>query len=420
MRSHGFGIREFLLLAVLGLAMALPTAVFAQQQNQVAGVIVDADHVLKTMSVEEVGGPVDQAKIAAARASLNPKVAAYSKLRYISLKHLEEAISANQGVPTAEMRNLAGLLRLRYVFLYPDSKDIVIAGPAEGWVTDGIGRVVGLKSGRPVVQLQDLVVALRAFPPSRNSTTSIGCSIDPTQEGLAAMQHYLRSIGSTLSGPPNNQVAMNIANGLQTSLGMQVVSINGVSPQSHFAQVMVEADYRMKLIGIGLEKPPIRMVSYVDKANPAAVARNAMKRWYFVPDYECIRSGDNGMAMELVGDGVKLVGEEELVSSQGHRQGAGRSDAASQAFRDQLYQALFPVGRAFACLRRVAQLDRPGSRRRLHAARKLLRQGGMEDGLAGQREDLLGRDLQHAQESGHGRQRDNQGQQADDASRRRR
>ena len=61
----------------------------------------------------------------AARASLNPKVAAYSKLRYISLKHLEQAIAANQGVPTAEMRNLAGLLRLRYVFLYPDSKDIV-------------------------------------------------------------------------------------------------------------------------------------------------------------------------------------------------------------------------------------------------------------------------------------------------------
>ena len=57
-----------------------------------------------------------------------------------------------------------------------------------------------------------------------------------------------------------------------------------------------------------------------------------MKRWYFIPDYECIRSGDDGMAMELVGDGVKLVGEDELVSSEGHRQGAARNDAASQTF----------------------------------------------------------------------------------------
>ena len=111
-------------------------------------------------------------------------------------------------------------------------------------------------------------MALRAFPPSRNSRV-IGCSIDPTQEGLAAMQHFLRSIGSTLPARPTIS-GMNIANGLQTSLGMQVVSVNGVSPQTHFAQVMVEADYRMKLIGIGLEKPPIRMVSYVDRANPAA------------------------------------------------------------------------------------------------------------------------------------------------------
>ena len=40
---------------------------------------------------------------------------------------------------------------------------------------------------------------------------------------------------------------------------------------THFAQVMIEADYRMKLIGIGLERPPVKLASYVDKANPAMV-----------------------------------------------------------------------------------------------------------------------------------------------------
>ena len=51
-----------------------------------------------------------------------------------------------------------------------------------------------------------------------------------------------------------------------------MITVNGVSPKTHFAQVMVEADYRMKLIGIGLETPPVRLVSYVDRAKPSESA----------------------------------------------------------------------------------------------------------------------------------------------------
>ena len=35
---------------------------------------------------------------------------------------------------------------------------------------------------------------------------------------------------------------------------------------THFAQVMVEVDYRMKQIGIGLQSPPVRIPSYVSVA----------------------------------------------------------------------------------------------------------------------------------------------------------
>ena len=42
-----------------------------------------------------------------------------------------------------------------------------------------------------------------------------------------------------------------IVNGLRTSLGMQNIRIGGVRPNTHFAQVLLECDYRMKLIGIG-------------------------------------------------------------------------------------------------------------------------------------------------------------------------
>jgi hypothetical protein len=226
------------------------------------------------------------------------------------------------------MRYLAGLLRVRYVFFYPETGDIVLAGPAEGWMTDLAGRVVGVTSGRPVVQLQDLAVALRAFPPGGEPTPNIGCSIDPTQNGLAALQQFLRAFGPHASRAQTIQ----FANGVRTSLGMQEVTLNGVPGDTHFAQVLVEADYRMKLIGIGLEKPPIRLVSFVDKVNPSQVSRNALFRWFFVPDYQCVRRSVDGLAMELVGDGVKLVGEDELVSAAGQRQVSGGGNRASQAF----------------------------------------------------------------------------------------
>lgn len=325
MRCRGTGYLTILLLVA---AASVTSEAIAQVNPGVAGVAVDAQGVLQAKIFADPGGQLTQQRIAAARATLDPKVTSFSAMRKISLNRLEQVIRSRQGVPTDEMRNLAGLLRLRYVFFYPESNDIVIAGPAEGWVTDPAQRVVGITSGRPVVQLQDLVVALRAFPPGQKGTSLIGCSIDPTTEGLAEMQRFLQSVGSRAT--PNDTAY--IVNGLQTSLGLQEVSVHGVSPQTHFAQVLVEADYRMKLIGIGLEQPPVRLVSYVERANPAQVSRNAMQRWFFTPDYQCVRVSDDRQSMELVGDGVKLVGEDEVVTAGGERKAASRANAASQAF----------------------------------------------------------------------------------------
>jgi hypothetical protein len=122
---------------------------------------------------------------------------------------------------------------------------------------------------------------------------------------------------------------------------------------------MVEADYRMKLIGIGLEKPPIRLVSYVDRVNPAQVAANAMQRWYFVPDYQCVRVGDGNLSMELVGDGVKLIGSDEIVGRDGTRRNAGTQNRASRGFIEsftQRYAQLAEKSPVFAQLRNLIDM----------------------------------------------------------------
>jgi len=229
------------------------------------------------------------------------------------------------------------------------------------WAEAPSGRVLGIKSGRPVIELQDVIVALRAFPPGgdRDRAPFIYCSIDPTEEGLSRMHQFLHELGSRFSGPPQAGFDQFVVGQLREKLGPQVITVGGVPANTHFAQVMVEADYRMKLIGIELEQPPVRLKSYVARANPHQVARNALERWYFVPNYECVRVSDDALAMELVGDGVKLVGEAEAVTASGQRQRASRGNPASQAFVNaftKVYPKLADKSPVFAQLRNCIDL----------------------------------------------------------------
>jgi hypothetical protein len=326
------------LLAALFLGGAVFT--FAQSDNSNvaaglgsgnSGVLINPHGVLKTMALSV--GQDDLLRLEAARKSYSnlPKsVTTKSKLRFISLRHLERELMRTDGVLTDEMRYLAGLLRVQYLFYFPDSKDIVIAGPAEGWYYGVEGMMVGRTTGRPVCELQDLVVALRAFAPDGEGVEVIGCSIDPTSEGNVNLQNYLRS----------NRVdtgRLNIfAEGLRRSIGLQTVRVDGIPATTHAARVMVAADYRMKLIGIGLDKIPdgVNIKTFIARTDLSASQANKLHRWYFVPDYQSVIMTEDKTGIELVGEGVKLVTEEEVVDSlTGKRQANTKTvDRASLEF----------------------------------------------------------------------------------------
>jgi len=294
--------------------------------NLPAGVFISPEGILRVKAFKDPTGQLTKIRIAEAKARLGGGVAKASELRKISLTRLEAALAAQLAAgkePTEEMKYLAGLTRVQYVFYYPDTKDIVIAGPAEGFFPDPSGKVLGMNSGRAVVELQDLVCALRAFPPEGKQAQVLSVSIDPTQEGLARMAKWLASI------KPGPGDADRIVDGLKQQLGLQNVTIDGISPRTHFAQVMVEADYRMKLIGIGIEPPPVKMSTYIS----VATQNETMQRWFFTPNYDCVRVAEDTLAMELVGQGVKLVCESELVGADGARRASGGNQSrASKAF----------------------------------------------------------------------------------------
>jgi len=316
-------------------SLAIPLAAHAQDDGTsinfaqpIAGVEIDATGVLRTQRLDL---QLTNQRLAASRRLAGAGAMEPSELRKVSLNRLEKAVAAALAAgeqPSEEMLSLAGLTRIQYVFFYPETNDVVLAGPAQGAFRDPMGRFLGAQTGEPIVQLEDVVTALRAYSPGVPPTRTISVSIDPTPEGLQRMQRYLNSLGGTVR--PGQERA--IAATLQQNMGLQNVTLKGVPFTTNFARVLVEADYRMKLIGIGLERLPFPFASFTDRSSPAQGSANAMQRWFFIPNYEGVSVSDDGLAMRLNDRGVKLVGESEMVDSTGKRSAAGRVNRASQAF----------------------------------------------------------------------------------------
>ena len=286
------------------------------------GVAIDAEGVLDVKTFSDPGGRLRAERLAAVKADMPEDLRKFTKLRKISLRRLETAIAERlkAGKPLeAELRYLAGLQRVQFAFCYEASGDepgdIVLAGPAEGWFADASGRIVGVTTQRPVILLEDLAVARRAFDPDKKDRPFLGCTIDPTQEGLARAMEFQRTVPRSVRDSEREEVTVRLASGMQDALGMAQIRTFAVSPRTHFAQILIEADYRMKRIAIGLEPPPVKMMTFLAALDSPREA--TLQRWWFTPDYDCVRASEDRLAMELVGQGVKLQTEDIRLSPDG-------------------------------------------------------------------------------------------------------
>jgi len=355
-------LKQTLFALLLGLVAT--TACFAQDLDDdmlggTGGVEVDALGVLTNLTVPANAKELDQKRYQAAVASLNQDMQRPSNFRKVSLTRLEAEVAklraANKPIPT-DMVYMAGLTRISHVFFYPETKDVVVAGPAEGVYVNGFNRAVGMKTGRATIQLQDLIVALRAFAPNGPKTQLISCSFDPTAEGLQRMQKAMQHVAQNFR-PGDEEAVVNL---YKQATGYQTITINGVSPKTHFAHTMAEADYAMKLIGLGLRDTPVDITTFVEKTNPRIAKSNSLMRWFFQPDYSCVHMTEDKQSMQLVGNGVKLVGEDESVNAAGNRKGRGAMNPASKAFTGsftRMYGKLAEQAPLFAELRNLIDLS---------------------------------------------------------------
>jgi hypothetical protein len=320
----------------------------------VGGVRVDVDGVLANVDASELARlkKAREEALAQVPGDLNRP----AKMRKVSLKRLAETIRThmekNAGAPLPdEIEYLAGLQRIQYIFVYPEQKDIVLAGPADGWKIDERAEVVGATSGLPVLKLDDFLVALGAI--ANSPETTISCSIDPTPEGITRLNAYLkkqRGFNDTVKA------------GIASNLGKQTITLRGVGSTTHFAHVLVAADYRMKRYAMDIETPPIdRMPSYLDLLKTARATPNASAtpRWWIAPDYKPLLTDERGLSWELR-PGIKVQSEDEQRDAAGAVKGTGRANPLAKKWADTMtakYNELAAKDTIFADLRNCIDLS---------------------------------------------------------------
>lgn len=290
-----------------------------------AGVFVDSAGTLRKLKIDPRETSLRiSSDLFADSGNRQPQMS--TELRKVSLTRLEREaqLLAAQGLPINQaMQNLAGITEIRYLMANPDTGDIVIAGPAGPWKKDERNRSVNKKSGQPVLQLDDLVVCLRN---AWGNNGKFGCAITPRQQNLAATQEFLAT--SKLKGTSWSKK-------IRELLGQQDISVFGIDERTHTARVLVEADYRMKLIGMGLEPSIPGVPSFLERIRlneDGSLPPMDVVRWWFTLNYDDVFSDESGLIFTFTGNGVKVLSENELLGEQGQRIHTGQSHGPAKNF----------------------------------------------------------------------------------------
>lgn len=348
--------RIVLVLAVTALVAATSVEASAGgfgfgRSRAVGGIMIDSSGVLRQPTAKQTRQTLDAMKLSDVPADLKE----LNEIRKISLSQLEKAIASSENkeigsLPDA-IKYMAGIQRIKYVFVYPEQNDIVLAGPGEGWKINDSGIVVGETTGRPVVLLEDLLVAFRSVHTAREA--GISCSIDPTTQGRQQYQQFMSR---------QKRFTENVLVGAAKALGAQQISLTGVPETSHFARVLVAADYHMKSIAMQLTESPVdELDSYLQMLQDSrARLTNSMPRWWLASDYEPLAKSDDGLAWELRGQGVKAMTENDRILSDGTAVPTGKSNPLAKKWADDMtanYDRLSKKQAVFGQLRNIMDLS---------------------------------------------------------------
>ena len=280
----------------------------------VGGVKIDTRGVVQ--GVTDVMNPAVRKRIAEGLKNADNAVLNATKLRMVSLRGLEAQFNrakSNKTQLPLEVNYMAGLQRIEYIILAPETNDIILAGPAEGFKMNRKGVVVGEKSGTAVIHAEDFLVAMRSVENARRGQ-GVSVSIDPTAEGIKRYNKVTSQLrGFNASMQPK----------LEQAMGPQTIRLTGVPTDSRFSQVLVAADYKMKRLGMGHEAAPIdNFPSFMEMAYRAKASKTkSAPRFWMECNYQPIAKSEDGLVWQIRGTGVKTLTQEEMFDENGKKTG---------------------------------------------------------------------------------------------------
>ena len=288
-----------------------------------------------------------------------PRLDQASDLRRISLGKIDAALrewrERGERVPVGA-KCLAACSRSSTCWFIPNSTTSFSSDRAR--VGRSTPRVSGrCATGRPVMLLDDLVVALRAVGAS--SAERVELLDRPTARKASAAGRLSCGTTGPVSSPAQaQQVALRVATAAWAAADLG----DRRARFSHFARVLVAADYRMKRISMDFEPSPVRgLPSFLQMIRGGGARQNMLPRFWLEPALRAARARRRwaglGTARRLgPGDG-----RDRLPRRQRRQRPTGKTDPVSQRWADHDDRLRGTVaGRSG--LRPVAQLHGPGGR----------------------------------------------------------
>ena len=282
---------------VAGVGAAAAAPAFGQNNGILTGttapgVRIDVDGTLSRQEVDE------QAELSDMRARAKAALAAAKdpKLGFVSLPKAfaaaRDALGAGKSIPD-DAKYLGGLTRVDFLLVYPESSDLVIGGPAEPVQVIDDARAVGRRTGRPVLRMDDLVVAMRVVRDLNGG--AYGCRLDPDP---AAPARVAAEMARLARGTRPERVKA-----VQQAVGPQKVSFFGRVPDdTRLALVTLAADYELKRYGLGLARSTLP-----DLGNGVDNTRQAVNMWWYEMAYDPILVSPAGDAYGLRGPRLKVL-----------------------------------------------------------------------------------------------------------------
>lgn len=286
-----------------------------------AGVYVDPKGYMKRM--KEAGQLPVNLRLATSATPKHPWRQA-SKLRTVSLKQLDASLSKSRASglqPTIDLLKVAGLSRISYVKVLPAEEDILIAGPAGenefGFLLEDLATVAAMIN---------------------KQTTPMGCSIEPTNEGILEAQRMLQERGALDRLARNPKL---LVEQMQEKIGAHNVSVFGLPSHCSTALALVDADEHMKRIGFGTVKTTPYVKSYFDFLDEqAAVPNQSLVRWWFAFSNEPILANGANQMFQLPENVVSVLSEQQWVSQTAVRAPTGQNDSSADKFAKELTKSI--------------------------------------------------------------------------------